>query len=234
VRGPGPVALAAAALLLALGGCARDQRAMLPADRSAVVLYVALGDSTVEGVGATGVGATYVARLHERLRGHYPQARVVNLGAAGATSADVRAGQLERAVALRPHLVTLSVGPNDVTGGVGVGDFGQNVAAILRRLRDGAEPVVVVSLLPDLTVTPRFAGRPEAQAVGRRAAAFNDVLREQAEEHGATVVDLYGPSRDEVPRNPWLVASDGYHPSDAGYARWAELMWRGIEARLGR
>jgi lysophospholipase L1-like esterase len=25
---------------------------------------------------------------------------------------------------------------------------------------------------------------------------------------------------------------DGYHPSDAGYARWAELVWAGVEARI--
>ena len=31
-----------------------------------------------------------------------------------------------------------------------------------------------------------------------------------------------------------LLSTDGYHPSDAGYARWAELMWRGIEKRMNR
>src|SRR2546425_9587532 len=46
-------------------GRAEDVRA-LPADRSAAVLYVALGDSTVEGVGATRPDRTYVSRLHER------------------------------------------------------------------------------------------------------------------------------------------------------------------------
>ena len=31
---------------------------------------------------------------------------------------------------------------------------------------------------------------------------------------------------------PDLLWSDGYHPSDAGYARWAELLWEGVEARI--
>jgi lysophospholipase L1-like esterase len=64
--------------------------------------------------------------------------------------------------------------------------------------------------------------------------AFNDVLDRQARAHGAEVVDLYGPSRAEVPRRPELIAADRYHPSDAGYARWAELMWAGIDARIRR
>jgi lysophospholipase L1-like esterase len=38
----------------------------------------------------------------------------------------------------------------------------------------------------------------------------------------------------EVPRRPELIGADGYHPSDAGYARWAELMWDGIARRLPR
>jgi lysophospholipase L1-like esterase len=46
------------------------------------------------------------------------------------------------------------------------------------------------------------------------------------------IVDLYLPSRDEVPRHAALLGKDGYHPSDAGYARWAELMWERIEPRL--
>ncbi|HSE93829.1 MAG TPA: SGNH/GDSL hydrolase family protein [Methylomirabilota bacterium] len=226
--------LAATALLTLLAGCARDRTATLPADRDAPILYVALGDSTVEGVGASGGPATYVARLHERLRAHYPRARVANLGVAGATSADVRAAQVERAVSLRPQLVTLSVGPNDITAGVSVDDYERNVDTVLRRLSEAGRPVVVVNLLPDLAVTPRFAGHPGAATVGRRTVAFNDALRRTVHEHGAGLVDLYGPSRQEVPRQPWLLSADGYHPSDAGYARWAELMWQGVEARLAR
>ena len=58
------------------------------------------------------------------------------------------------------------------------------------------------------------------------------VLRETLNRLYDGFVDLYGPSRDEVPRRPELIAADRYHPSDAGYARWAELMWAGVEARL--
>jgi lysophospholipase L1-like esterase len=47
-------------------------------------------------------------------------------------------------------------------------------------------------------------------------------------------VDLYSASRQEVPRRPELIGADGYHPSDEGYARWAELMWAAIEGRIAR
>jgi lysophospholipase L1-like esterase len=206
----------------------------LPPEPTHPVLYVALGDSTVHGVGASHPASNYVSRLFERLRSVYPHARLANLGVSGATAADVLKGQLQRAVALRPHLVTLSIGPNDITRGRQAGHYERDVEVILRTLTGRTAAVVVVNLIPDLTVTPRFRGTEKAAAVGRKVVLWNRVLERQARAYGAEVVDLYGPSREEVPRHPELIGADGYHPSDAGYARWAELMWRGIEARIGR
>jgi acyl-CoA thioesterase I len=204
----------------------------LPLDHGAPVLYVALGDSTVEGIGATSPSASYVSRLHSRLRTVYPRASVANLGLGGATAADVVTGQLERAVLLRPHLVTLSIGPNDITGRVPVQDYEGHVDTIFRRLTQETSAVVVANLLPDLAVTPRFRGREAAPAVGGLTVRFNEALTRAARSYGVEVVDLYQPSRAEIPRRPELVAADGYHPSDLGYARWAELLWAGVERRI--
>jgi lysophospholipase L1-like esterase len=158
--------LAAAALLTAACAGGRAERARtLPLDHSAAVLYVALGDSTVEGIGASNPSTNYVSRLHDRLRAVYPRARVVNLGLGGATSADVAADQLERAVLLRPQLVTLSIGPNDITGHVPVREYERHVDTIFRRLTQETSAVVVANLLPDLAVTPRFRGRETTTAV---------------------------------------------------------------------
>jgi len=227
-------ALAALAVLL-LSACTggRAERA-LPADRGTAVLYVALGDSTVEGVGATSPERNYVSRLHERLRTVYPGARVANLGVGGATSADVLRRQLDRAIELRPNLVTLSIGPNDITTRVPVGAYEKNVDTILGRLRHETAAVVVVNLIPDLAVTPRFSRSRVREVVGRQTIVFNEALGRTGRAHGAELVDLYGASQRELPLHPELVWSDGYHPSDAGYARWAELVWTGVEARMAR
>lgn len=218
-----------------ISGCAwTSGPRMLRADRTAPLVYVALGDSTVEGIGATTASAHYVARLAERLRAVYPHTRATNLGVAGATSGDVVATQLEQAIALAPDLVTLSIGPNDITGRVSVREYERHVDAIFTRLRTQTTAVVVVNLLPDLAVTPRFRRDPAREAVGRLSIEFNEALSRRAREHGVEVVDLYGPSRSEVMARPELIASDGYHPSDLGYARWAELLWAGIERRIPR
>ena len=206
----------------------------LPDDRSEAILYVALGDSTVYGVGAEAPENNYVSRLYERLRGVYPRARLMNLGVSGATAADVAQAQLRSAVAQRPDLVTLSVGPNDITRGRDAREYERDIETILATLARETAAVIVVNLIPDLAVTPRFRGREVSLSIGRRVTLFNDALTSHARAHNAAVVDLYTPSQREVPQQPQLIAADGYHPSDQGYARWAELMWRGVEARMAR
>jgi lysophospholipase L1-like esterase len=122
---------------------------------------------------------------------------------------------------------------------VNAAEYAKNVDAILRarhpdqpdRLHDRTSAVVVVNLLPDLAITPRFAASARRDVVGRRAMELNESLAASARRWGAAVIDLHAHSRNEVPKRPELVWTDGYHPSDAGYARWAELMWEGV-ARL--
>jgi len=227
------LALLVAALLAACAPRPETTRG-LPAEGGGDVRYVALGDSTVEGVGASRPELNYVSRIHARLQERYPAARVRNLGVGGATSADVRADQLGPAVELHPNLVTLSVGPNDITQGVPVQEYEQNIRSVLQTLAGKTSAMIVVNLLPDLAVTGRFRGSRHEERVAQLSEQFNSVLRRAAEDHDAEVVDLYTASREEVPRRPELLSADGYHPSDAGYARWAELMWQGIAKRMPR
>lgn len=234
VRVVAAVVLAALCATAAGYAMLRQERRMLSERRDQRIVYAALGDSTVEGQGATRREANYVSRLHERLRTVYPAARVVNYGIGGATSADVLADQVRRAVAAVPHLVTISVGPNDITTRVPVATFEQRIGEILKILARDTRAVVVVNLLPDIAVTPRFRSSDARDALGRQTVLFNEALRRQARAHGAEVVDLYTVSQKEVPARPELLSDDGYHPSDAGYARWAELMWEGVSARIPR
>jgi len=206
----------------------------LPRDPSRRVLYVALGDSTVQGEGATGPAGTYVSHLGERLRSVYPAAREVNLGAGGATARDVVRTQLGRTVVLRPDLVTLSVGPNDITRERTPQQYERDIETILRTLTTRTTAAVVVNLIPELAVTPRFKGRDIEASLRDRVLRFNEALLRQARAYRAEMVDLYEASRREVPQRPELISADGYHPSDLGYARWAALMWQGVEARIPR
>src|SRR5215208_3927178 len=109
---------------------------MLPADRGLTLEYVALGDSSVYGVGASSPERNYVNQLAIHLRSAYPQTEVTNLGVPGATAADVAEEQLTQAVAANPNLITLSVGPNDITQGRDVEAYERDINTILRTLTE--------------------------------------------------------------------------------------------------
>lgn len=80
-------------------------------------LWVALGDSATQGVGATSPERGYVGQVLDALSDRDGVGwRVLNLSVSGARARDVLAGQLPRLEALdvRPELVSCLVGGNDL------------------------------------------------------------------------------------------------------------------------
>src|SRR5829696_142453 len=102
-------------LAMLFTGCDRSGGAERTSDKPMItgpIVYVALGDSTGAGVGAREGG--YVKRLFDRIVERRPESKLSNLCVSGATTADVVRGQLERAVAMNPDLVTVGIGINDI------------------------------------------------------------------------------------------------------------------------
>ena len=194
----------------------------------ATIRYVALGDSFTIG---TSVGQN--ERWPDQLVAKVPELELVaNLGVNGFTSADVIAVELPQLHALRPELVTLLIGVNDVVQGVPEATYRRNVAAILDELVGvvGARRILVVTT-PDYTVTPAGVdyGDPATQSAAvRRNNAINTEL---ALARGIAVVDIYDLSlRAALDRS--LVASDGLHPSGAQYALWVDRIAPAIRRLL--
>jgi len=202
----------------------------LPSDRRTPLVYVALGDSTVYGLGASSPSTHYVARLFWRLHAEYPLARLANRGACLATTADVLSHQVPEAIMDRPHLITLSVGPNDLRQGRSPQEFAARTEVILERLQHDTDAAVILNALPDLALSPRFR-EPERSMVAALTRHYNHALAHVADDFGIELVDLG--IRDEVDSNPQrFFSEDGYHPSDAGYAAWAGAMWEALRGRI--
>src|SRR3954452_11800282 len=76
-------------------------------------LWVVLGDSTAQGIGAPSFDKGYVGQLRDMLDERSPDRwRIVNLSRSGARAADVLATQLPRLEALEesPRLLTCAIG----------------------------------------------------------------------------------------------------------------------------
>ncbi len=200
----------------------------LPAVRLSLFRYIALGDSTGLGVGNRADGG-YPERLFQRLKASGVNAGILNLSMSGATTRDVVQDQVQKAVAMRPTLVTLGVGANDLWRLVPVGTFEMNLKLIAERLETSGAQVVVTNLV-DLSHAPiaglveTFLGIPRVQ-FARRVIELNDRLNALARRPRFIVVDVFSASARELASHPEYFCPDGFHPSAAGYDRWAELMW---------
>jgi acyl-CoA thioesterase I len=210
------------------------------------IRYVALGDSYTIGtsVAASERWPEQLVRAHNARAEHpgSPVGRTIagrlepvsNLGVNGFTSRDVIEHELPRLAALRPGLVSLLVGVNDVVQGVPDDAYRRNVVQILDVvLALAGPPGLFVVTTPDYTVTPAGAdyGDPVRQAAAIRRA--NASLTELATARGVTVVDIHDISlRAAVDRS--LVAADELHPSGAQYALWVERIAPVVAALLDR
>lgn len=193
-------------------------------------LYVALGDSTGVGVGAHD-GGGYPDRLIRRAALLGDRVQLSNLCVSGARVADVVAGQLARAVAARPAVVTLGIGINDVTRGTDLAEFRHDYERVAGALAGTGARVVVVNV-PDLSRSPLAQDDETRRLVRRRVEAVNDVIAAAVRRNGFVLVDLFEATEEELARRTDLLSEDRFHPSDAGYEHWTELVFPAFEAAL--
>jgi acyl-CoA thioesterase-1 len=194
--------------------------------------YVALGDSTGVGVGSNNDGG-YPERLYQRLKRGSFNVGIKNLAQSGATSADLLRGPLQKAVELRPALITLGIGGNDLWRMVPMGTFEMNMKLIGNALeKTGAR--VIISNVIDLSRAPIASMIDAMLRIPRalfitRMAQLNGVIQALATRPRFTVVDLFG-VMGRTPDITPLFGSDGFHPSALGYDTWANELWPHVEA----
>ena len=185
------------------------------------LVYVALGDSAAQGIGASKPWHSYVGRNAARIRKMtHGSLGVVNLSVSGATSYLCRLNQVPRLADYPADIVTCAIGANDVRDLVPK-KFEKNIRAIYSALPGHA----IVADMP-------FMVLPDLE---RKAAVANEIVRRVAAEFGLTVAPLYATTRRQgYLRTVRNTARDMFHPNDDGYRIWASAFDVAIEARLAR
>jgi lysophospholipase L1-like esterase len=185
--------------------------------------FVVLGDSTAAGVGAGSADDAYPTRLARRIAGERFRVRLVVLGVSGARVRDVLDGQLPRALDADPDVVFVGIGANDVTHVTKLEDVEDDMSALLARLEEERVATVVAGP-PDMR-SPVFL-EPLRTIVGWRGEAVARRIEAAARAAGARVVPLADETRDFFAEDPdRYYAADDFHPSAAGYALWADVIF---------
>jgi uncharacterized protein (DUF952 family)/lysophospholipase L1-like esterase len=193
--------------------------------------YVAIGDSQTEGlIDPDGRGGYrgWADRFAEFVALDNPTLQYANLAVRGRLVGEIREGQMPAAAAMRPDLVTVMGGLNDVLRpSFDVDPVLAHLDAMLAAFA-GAE--VLTNTFPDIAaVAPLF------RRLGPRVAALNAGIREVAAARGARVVDFaaHGAgtdlriwSPDRIHANPvghsLIAAAFADTLGLPGYGAWAE------------
>ncbi len=170
-------------------------------------LWLVLGDSTAQGIGAPEPDRGYVGQLRALLEARDGQPwRVLNASRSGARVRDVVNRQVRWLDELPepPDLVSAAVGANDIAWRPGSRRVTRDLLALLDRLPPGA----VIATLPK-GLSPR------------RAVALNERIRAEAPRRGLRVADVWAHTGP-----PWVgnLAADHFHPSEQGYRRWTAAL----------
>ncbi|MFI9318327.1 SGNH/GDSL hydrolase family protein [Kitasatospora aureofaciens] len=175
--------------------------------------YVAVGDSQTEGLG-DGDGTTgwrgWADRLAETISEREPGLLYANLAVRGRLAGQVRAEQLAPALALRPDLVTVVAGMNDLMRP------GFDAGAVVAEL-DAMFAAFTAAGARVLTFTFPDIGRiaPLARGLRPRVLDLNARIRAAADHRGVVVVDFF-PHR--VTTDPRMWSADRLHASPLGHA----------------
>ncbi|KQO82926.1 MULTISPECIES: SGNH/GDSL hydrolase family protein [unclassified Frigoribacterium] len=182
--------------------------------------YVALGDSFTEGIGdpeekSPGGHRGWADRVAEVLGSSTDDFAYANLAVRGRLLQQIIDEQADAALALRPDLVTVSAGGNDI---IRPGTDPDQVAAGFEGLveRLGSEgATVVVFTGPDIGATP-VLGRMRG-----KVAIYNEHVHAIAQRHDAVVADMW--ALREL-SGPGMWAPDRLHFSPLGHHTIARMV----------
>jgi lysophospholipase L1-like esterase len=180
-----------------------------------------IGESTAVGVGAVTHTEALPGFVAEAVKDQLD--RTVTWCVCGRNGATARKLITDVIPTLRdpaPDLVVLTVGVNDLLRRRPLDKWSVDVTELVATLRDRyCRGRLLVAGLPPVQ---QFAALPQPLrfVLGARARAMDRVLRETVLAHGATHV----PMDESSARDPSLFASDGFHPSPAGYRAWASVL----------
>ncbi|AFY68545.1 lipolytic protein G-D-S-L family [Thalassoporum mexicanum PCC 7367] len=189
---------------------------------------VVIGDSTSLGQGAHNQKGSYSYQYAKStLSQKHSPIKLYNLAVSGATSADVMRQQVDAAIALKPDLIMLSVGANDVMKLVGNGQFKLNYALIVQKLTSIDTHLALLNI-PAFFTIPLLV-QPYRAITDYRVRQLNKVIARvvasEPDDSLITLVDIYNGTKDEFKRYPDRTFSkDKFHPSTYGYSVWARVI----------
>lgn len=182
--------------------------------------YVAIGDSFTEGIGDPEPGSPgghrgWADRVAEVLAETAADLAYANLAIRGRLLQQILDEQVDAALELRPDLITISAGGNDIIRpGTDPDEVASRLDAGIARLRSEGATVVMFN-------GPDIGGTPVLGRIRGKVAIYNENLHAVAKRHDAIVADMWALRELTDPR---MWAPDRLHFSPVGHQTIARMV----------
>ena len=193
----------------------REENVSLKADRSRVVF---LGDSITE---AWAKEPFFTANPH-----------YVGRGIGGQTALQMLVRFRADVIALRPRLVHIMAGTNDVAENEGP-ESDEEIEGAIQSMVELALASHIKVLLASIPPAADFPWHPGLKPIAR-IRRLNEWIESYAKHAGVGYVDYWPALATQAGAMKPALSLDGVHPSSKGYAAMAPLAQAAIESALGR
>lgn len=186
---------------------------------------MALGDSYTIGTGASDESRSWPAIIATRLN-----AELTNPAVNGFTTLDLIRDELPHLQRVKPDLVSILIGVNDLVQGRTVAQYRTSLQSIYKALAGLKLPAghgAAVSI-PNWSVVPAARDFGDPERLRRTTSTFNEVAKDLAHSGGFSWIDITEVSTSSS--GPGWIADDRLHPGDRQYAAWAEVIWQAVRA----
>ncbi len=179
--------------------------------------YVAAGDSTSVGVGASDLSKSYSYKVFQALA-TTNQVQYKHVGKSGAQTTDFMSEQLPKIIQANPDIVTISIGANDVTHLKSTASVIDHYKTIIDELTTQTHAQLYLTNIPILKDAPLLPW-PYRKLLEYKSRAINKELQ-ALETERVHVVPIYTFGWDQFSDIRTTFAQDQFHPSDVGYENW--------------
>jgi len=170
--------------------------------------------------------------------GFFPGKPYVDRGISGQTTPQMLIRFRADVIALRPRVVVILAGTNDLAGNTGpmtLEEIEGNLASMAELARSNGIRVVLASVLPVSNYGHNREGEPLDMRTNRppeKILALNAWIKKYAADKGHVYLDYFAATVDERGLLKKDLSEDGLHPNAAGYSVMGPLAEKAIEAAL--
>ncbi len=177
------------------------------------ITFAVMGDSAASGVGDTDINGTCRGWSYYLARAFSTPLVYLNVSTPGAKSVDVRLGQLEQVLPLRPDITAVVIGGNDLLRNrFDPAKIYENIREVTKKLTEANSEVLLLQLHDATKIVPM----PNllARILRRRVNVLNTITENIAKEFGVVFLQTRNIG-NLYKRELWHV--DRMHPSTLGH-----------------